>query len=188
MAPTINQEFDLTRLRMGDRAEFERLFKTFYPSLVQFSLRFTGSKAASEEIVQEVFTDFWDYRAKLEPKGSLCSYLYTLTQNKTLNVLKHEKIMIKYNQMWSFENHAPEPVPDVAFASDQHAVRLQQALDKAIQLLPESCKTVYTLHRFDGFTYPEIAQITGTSVKNVEYLLTKALKQLREALILYKTL
>jgi RNA polymerase sigma-70 factor, ECF subfamily len=182
------EDFDIDQIRGGNTAEFEALFRAYYRSLVHFATRYTRNTANAEEIVQDVFADLWANRKRLQIKGSFKNYLYKLTQNKTLNMLKHEKVMTRYNQLWMMDHSAPEIHAEQQIVYLQNADRLKEALQRAVEALPDNYKLVYCLHRVDGLSYPEIAEVLGMSVKNVEYLLTKALFTLRETMEPYKDL
>jgi RNA polymerase sigma-70 factor (ECF subfamily) len=69
-------------------------------------------------------------------------------------------------------------------ASDKLAAgELEQRLEKALRELPEQCRTIFQLSRFDELKYKEIADKLGLSVKTVENQMGKALRLLRLKLV-----
>ena len=72
------------------------------------------------------------------------------------------------------------PVIQTLMADD-----LQVEIDQAIDSLPEKCRLVFVLSRFEDMTYQEIADQLGISIKTVENQISKALKSLRSALSPY---
>jgi RNA polymerase sigma-70 factor (ECF subfamily) len=62
------------------------------------------------------------------------------------------------------------------------AVELEQSLQKAIDELPERCRIVFTLSRFEELKYQEIADQLNISIKTVENQISKALRLIRTAL------
>ena len=67
-------------------------------------------------------------------------------------------------------------------------MELEQKIREAIDSLPEKCRQIFELHRFDGLKYSEIASQLHISVKTVENQMSKALKILREKLAKYMML
>jgi len=70
-------------------------------------------------------------------------------------------------------------IPDAA----QRTALVQQA----IQSLPDRCRLIFTMSRYDGLSYREIADNLDLSIKTVENQVSKALKVLRESLKSLKT-
>ena len=62
---------------------------------------------------------------------------------------------------------------------------LERRLQKAINELPEQCRTIFQMSRFEELRYLDIAHHLGISVKTVENQMGKALKLLRVKLIDY---
>lgn len=166
-------------VRTGDERAFEKLFFKYYEPLCHFACRYVYSMHIAEELVQDLFANLWEARAILTTTGNFRSYLYQSVKNQALDHLKHQEIVQKYeeeveirlyNQV--YEQNDEEITKD-GFID---AVRL------AIEELPQRSRQIYKLSRTDGFTYPEIAEILGTSIKTVEYHISKALSILRERL------
>jgi RNA polymerase sigma-70 factor (ECF subfamily) len=65
---------------------------------------------------------------------------------------------------------------------DYERKELMVAVQQAIELLPPRCKLVFALHRQDGLTYSEIADVLDISTKTVETQIGRALKFLRKIL------
>ena len=177
-----NHEFDdrhwIENIRQGDDESFEFLFKKYYLPLARFAWRYVGSKAIAEELVQELFTNLWEKRGELDTEGSVRSYLYKSVRNLSLNHLKHQDVKNKYDRQWMAQKENPQ----IEFRDDQREKQIREAIAQAIDELPERSKMTYKLHRYDGLTYPEIAEVMDVSVKTVESQMTRTLKILRERL------
>jgi RNA polymerase sigma-70 factor (family 1) len=177
-----NHEFDdrhwIENIRQGDDESFEFLFKKYYLPLARFAWRYVGSKAIAEELVQELFTNLWEKRGELDTEGSVRSYLYKSVRNLSLNHLKHQDVKNKYDSQWM----AQKVNPQIDFRDEQREKQVREAIAQAIEELPERSKMTYKLHRYDGLTYPEIAEVMDVSVKTVESQMTRTLKILRERL------
>jgi len=172
----------LLRIREGDQKAFEMLYKAYYLQLARFSWRYVESKAVAEELVQELFADLWQDRKNIPLEGSIRAYLYRAIRNRSLNYLKHKNVARKYNNEWVEENMEEHMTIHYEDQSHKEKERVQEELKKSIETLDPKIKATFKMHRFDGLTYKEIADILDVSVKTVEYRMTKALKLLRSKL------
>lgn len=163
-----------------DGPAFEKLFREYFASLMAFSRKTLGDEEDAREVVQKVFLALWEKREEVDLSTSLKSYLFTSVHNRSLNVIRDRK---------KFSN---EEVPEVAGEWDVSAqiesMELEKKIGEAISGLPEKCREIFELNRFEGMKYREISDHLGISVKTVENQMTKALKVLREQLSKYLTL
>lgn len=167
------------QIRLGNHAAFESLFRTYYSRLCRFAFRMTGSKTSAEELVQDLFVRLWTNRHDLTPEGSLRSYLYRAVRNQSINYLKqktrNDSSTVEPDDLRSDSN----PLEEL------YSREIRTAIEEAVHLLPPRCRLVFLLHRFDGLTYSEIAEILGISIKTVETQMGRALKTLRGLLAHY---
>ena len=167
----------LERLRQGDTAAFDAIFKTWYGPLVGTAERMLRDRAVAEELVQDVMLELWRRRESLAADGSAQAYLFQATRNRVLNHLRHLKIE---------QRSEPEVQSEVASTPHADAEAVQEELDvavqRAVQALPDRCREVFELSRVHGLKYAEIAKTLGISVKTVEAQMGKALRTLRERL------
>jgi RNA polymerase sigma-70 factor (ECF subfamily) len=99
--------------------------------------------------------------------------VYAVANNLYLNVLKAEKVRLKYaDRSLSTTSESPEYVLEEK--------EFKEKLDRALDSLPENQRTTFLLNRIDGKKYAEIAEMEGISVKAVEKRMHLALKTLRE--------
>ena|SRR5690625_70814 len=176
-----NEEECVEAIRHGEESAFKKLFLTYYDILCNFSWRYTRSKAVSEDLVQDVFTDVWNMRETLDPKKSISVYLYQAVKNKALDYLDHQKV-VKKHQL----NADPADKNVVYIKSTMNEEwEFIKAARYAIDELPFRSQQVYTLHREDGLTYQEIADVMEISVKTVESQMSRALDILRNRLSKY---
>ena len=154
------------------------LFKTYYQPLCHYAYTFLQDKEDAEEIVQSTFLLVWEKRESLAIRTSVKPYLYAMVRNACLNVLKHNKIK---------QRHAGEEIALADKSSDSvmHAVssnELEHRIQRAIEVLPEQCRIVFKLSRFEELKYSEIAEQLDISIKTVENHMGKALRIMREQL------
>lgn len=174
----LDDEFWTENIQKGDERAFEILFKKYYLPLTRFAWRYVHSKAIAEELVQELFAILWESRKGWKNGKSIRSYLYKSIRNLCLNYLKHQKVKEKYDRQWMDQKEHPE----IEYREPYREQQIRTAIAKAIEELPSRSKMTYKLHRFDGLTYEEIADVMGVSVKTVESQMTRTLKNLRERL------
>ena len=82
----------LHNIRSGDEQAFEQLFRAQYPILCGYARKYLDDIDQAEEVVQEMFFNFWQKKEKLEINISLEAYLFRSVRNSCLNYLKHLKI------------------------------------------------------------------------------------------------
>lgn len=166
------------RLQTRDEAAFEQVFKEHYKNLHVYAFSMIREQAPAEEVVQNVFYKMWARADKLEIPGSVAAYLYRAVHNETLNYLKHLKVRSDYQL---YVSHRSDEHAEHAAKQLQHK-ELQQKLKQVLSELPEQCRTIFQMSRFEELRYREIAERLGLSVKTVENQIGKALKILRTKL------
>lgn len=168
----------ITTLQAGDITAFEMIFKNFYQPLCNYAYSFVQDRDEAEEIVQTTFLSIWEKRDNLSIHTGVKPYLYAMVRNASLNVLKHEKIKKQHAAVeLAVAERSTESVTRTVMASE-----LEERIFKALNKLPEQCRLVFKLSRFEELKYAEIAQQLNISVKTVENQMGKALKIMREQL------
>jgi RNA polymerase sigma-70 factor (ECF subfamily) len=157
-----------------DETAFEQLFKTHYNALHVYAQVILKDEDVAEEIVQGMFLKFWEKRGSLKIQ-SIKAYLYKCVYNDSLNYIKQEKTKSKYQD---FTVHTMDTEHEPA-AAKVELKELQQHLSEALNHLPEQCRTIFQMSRFEELKYREIADHLGLSIKTVENQMGKALKILR---------
>jgi RNA polymerase sigma-70 factor, ECF subfamily len=169
------------RIQAGDLKEFERLFKDLYSPLCSYANRIIRDKDKAEEIVQDIFYTIWKNRTNLEIKVSLKSYLYRAVHNNCLQMIEHYVVEEKYKQFITNGDRLPDPDP----LHEMELKEMNKVIDDTIQGLPDRCRQIFNMNRFDGLKYREIAEILKISIKTVEADMGKALQAFRQNLKIY---
>lgn len=154
------------------------IFRSYYQPLCRYAYSFLEDKEEAEEVVQSAFITIWEKRKSLDIQTSLKSYLYRMVRNACLNVIKHEKIK---QQHVAHELAVTEATYE-SVAQKVYATELELKISEAMKTLPEQCRLVFQLSRFEELKYQEIADQLQISVKTVENHMGKALKIMREQL------
>ena len=165
-------------LKQGSEKAFEWLFKTHFESLHAYAYTFLKDDEMAEEIVQNVFCRIWEKRDLLKTDGSLKAYLYRAVHNESLNYLKHQKVRATFDVYYAGQLDQEEEQASQKIA----AAELQQRIDTAMSELPQQCRTIFQLSRFEQLKYQQIADHMGLSIKTVENQMGKALRMMRQKL------
>lgn len=162
-----------TLVRTDHEVVFEEAFKSNFKALHAYSYTMLQDDAMAEEIVQTVFLKLWESRERMAIHTSLRAYLYKSVYNESLNYLKHKRVQRKYME----EAMVAQKQQQAQEADADN--ELQKHLQRALRQLPEKCRTVFQLSRFEELKYQEIGDKLGISLKTVEAHMGKALKLLR---------
>ena len=127
--------------------------------------------------MQEVFVSVWNQRERLNPSKMIKSYLFTAVKNEALNELRHRDVQTR-SQERILDTIAKDLTPEQELTSAE----INKEIYYAINELPEKCREIFKMNRFDDLKYAEIAEILNISIKTVETQMGRALKKLRERL------
>ena len=169
----------LLALREGDERALRQLFDRYYPPLLGDVYRIVPDEDTCQDLVQEVFVELWRKRAALDIHTSLRAYLRRAAVNRALTYLKNQRRLRFDGDDWS--QTADTSAHDIRQQEEQETREL--ALHRAIATLPEKCRVVFSLSRFEHRSHREIAELLGISVKTIENQITKAMRMLRDALV-----
>lgn len=166
------------KIQGGDIGEFERFFVKHYKPLCLYAFRFLNDMDMAEDIVQEFFYNFWKNRESFSLRLSLKSYVYQSVRNNSLHALKHLSVKERYKATVEsgFGHTAVEQDDELGYRE------LNRAVSRTLELLPERCRKVFSLNRFEGKKYQEIAELLSVSVKTVESDMGLALRVFRKSL------
>lgn len=171
----LNDPHSPTPAQCYDDAAFEQLFKTHYKALHAYAFVILKDHEMAEEMVQGMFMKFWEKRELLNIQTAIKAYLYKSIYHDCLNHLKHEKIKYKHQE---YTQHSL-PQNSASASAKVEMAELQNQLSIAMNDLPEQCRTIFQMSRFEELKYREIADQLGLSVKTVENQMGKALRILR---------
>ena len=166
-------------LKHRDEQAFGDLFKIHFKQLRNYAFSFVQEQMLAEDIVQTVFLRLWDKIEVLNFSDSIAAYLYRAVYNESLNALKRSKVRRSYH---SWLNRHMKDQSDNAHRKLQ-LQELEQKLHAAINELPQQCRTIFQLSRYEELRYRDIGLRLGISAKTVENQMGKALKLLRAKLI-----
>ncbi len=180
----LEKETIASLLVQKDEAVFEQVFKKYYKNLHAYAFTMLKDQETAEEMVQQVFFKLWDRAENLTLHSSIQAYLYKAVYHECLNHIKHQKVRTDHQLRvaYSLKNQSDNASKKVI------AKELEGKIREALNQLPEQCRTIFQMSRFDEMKYKEIADQLNISIKTVENQMGKALKILRANLADYLTL
>ena len=167
-------------IKDGDIQAFEIIFKSHYVKLTIYANKFLNDLNVSEEIVSEALTQVWERRDSIVFSISVTPYLYKMVQNKCMNYIKHQKVENEYVN-YMLRNNLLDEVPE----NDTNPYlekELAQQIRLAVENLPDKCKLVFEMSRFEFLKNKEIAERLNISQNTVERHITLAFEKLRKSL------
>jgi len=184
----INQEEFIENLRSGNQAAFSLLIDDYQQKVFHTCISFVPNKEDAEDIAQEVFLEVYKSIGKFKGNSKLSTWIYKICTNKCLEFIrkKNAKKRLVFMQR-ILGNEIPLDKTNFFTEFNHPGILLEhkeqsETIYLAINTLPESQKTVFTLAKLDGKTYQEIAEITGKSMSSVESIMFRAKKNLQKKL------
>jgi RNA polymerase sigma-70 factor (family 1) len=133
-----------------------------------------GNQDHAEDVTQEAFIKLWQNCADV-PIEKAKSYVYTIANNASLNIISHQKVVLNYAKSTPKKESTNES-PEFILEEDQFKSKLLLAIEK----LNETQRVAFLMHRIDGKKYAQIAEELAISVKAVEKRIHLALVELRK--------
>ncbi|MEM7108707.1 MAG: RNA polymerase sigma-70 factor [Bacteroidota bacterium] len=163
-------------IREGDVEAFESLFTTYYPALCMYAHRLLGDIESARDLTQDVFVTLYENRSSLQIKSSAKAYLQRSVHNACLNFLTKSKMHAKHHVQIASQDSSRDEHDSMIRAE------LEAQIFEEIQKLPQQCRNIFQMNRFEGKKNKDIAAELGISVRTVETQISKALKLLRRNL------
>ena len=157
--------------KLKSHSDLKKIFDTSYSNLVLQALRYVKHAEIAEDVVQDCFIKLWEKKDELKISGNITAYLARMVRNKSLDYIKKKKLQTtELNETYQAGFIAENTL---------ETADLQSKIDKTLDNLPEKCRQVFVLSRFEEMSYKEIAAELDISKKTVEAHISKALKSFR---------
>ncbi|HYR24170.1 MAG TPA: sigma-70 family RNA polymerase sigma factor [Chthoniobacterales bacterium] len=171
----------------GDTAAFEQLVERHQALVAGTVARMLGSNSEVEDIAQQVFMRVWKSASRYVARAKFTTWLLKITRNLVFNEMRRAK---RHPHLpVQIEPETEEmPLKDEATATPDATLlqsELEEAIEKAITLLPETQRMALVLRRYEELSYEEIADVLDLSVPAVKSLLFRGRTELRERLKTY---
>lgn len=166
-------------IQKKDLQAFEKYFRDNYRFLLMASFRIVRDTERSRELVNDVFMKVWEDGASMHIQTSLKSYLHRTVVNRSLNEVNRLKT---HKKRMSMLPPGPDETPAPTTLEEDE---LRMRLYRAIEALPEQCKKVFKMSRFEDLSPVEIAEKLGISAYTVKNHIAHALKLLSKVHIIF---
>lgn len=161
----------------GDADAFEELVVRYQGPLYRLALRMLGNAAEAEDVTQESFLAAWRGLPTLRSEGAVGGWLYRLTVNRCLNVLRARRPAAELDPATLRSTRFDEQ-PEAAAEAGAEAT----ALGSALQLLTPEQRACWLLRELQGCSYEEIAEIVGTTAGAVRGRIARSRAVLAEVM------
>ena len=176
-------------LQNGDSRSFRILVETYQNRVYNTTLGFLQHAEDAEDLTQEIFVQVHQSIHRFKGESKLSTWIYRIVVSRSLDVLRSRKAKKRFailRSLFGSENELKYDSPDF----DHPGIVLQKKeqatmLFHAIHQLPDQQKSAFILHKLEGQSYKEIAEILGISLSAVESLLFRAKNNLRTIIKTY---
>jgi len=145
---------------------FTQLFAESRQALQRYIRRFVRSGETAKEIAQEAFLRTYRQR---ESVITLRAFLFSTARNLAANEIRHRRAVERADELPGASDYES---PELEFLRDERNRLVQQAIDR----LPVQCRAAFTLRVFHGYSYKEVADHLGISVKTVEKHISRGMR------------
>lgn len=160
--------------------KFDMLYRKYHQRLLLYTLKFVESESDALDIVQNIFVYVWEKGKYEQNEDSIKAYLFRAVINSSLNYIKHQKVIKKFENETSL--HLKE-IECFYYQSGEKSLIEKENIEQiilAIESLSDIYKEVLKLSRFKGLKNQEIADQLNIPVRTVETRIFRALSILKE--------
>ena len=179
----------MRRIQQGDSEALRELIEAHQHRVAAMAFRVGGPGTDLEEVAHETFIRVWKFAHRYQPTARFTSWMLTITRNILLNEIRyrnrHPTVPLEPPEDAQGNSPRQEGLQDQGAHAPDAALQdseLQEAIDRAMQKLPEIQRTALTLRTYEDLSYEEIATVLGTSVPSVKSLLFRARSDMKKML------
>ena len=175
-------ELLLRRACKGDVQAFEELMQSHESRIYAIALRMMGNREDAQDCAQEAMVRIYRAMGSFKGQSALATWIYRITMNTCLDELRRRKAR-KVTSLDSLVDNGWSPT-DTGDTPEEHGLRVekQNALNQAIQSLPDDMRAAIILRDVKGYSYDEIASILDANVGTIKSRISRGREKLREIL------
>jgi len=167
----------MLQVASGDQAAFAALFDRHAQSVARFAFRFVGDRSRAEELVQDIFVKVYRNARSYRPSAKFKTFLFKVAANHCLNEVRRGEYRVKHTTHEAEAEATGKEVPEPQATSpdeELHGKELEQAVGEALTQMSERERAAFTMCRFEGMAYREIAEALAASEAAVKSLIHRA--------------
>ncbi|HUS01241.1 MAG TPA: RNA polymerase sigma factor [Chitinophagaceae bacterium] len=161
------------RCKQGSSLSFKELYLQYSKAMFNTCLRIVNNGADAEDIVQESFIDAFRHIGGFNYQSTFGAWMKRIVINKSINHLRDKKLKvvdIDKTNISELEDEEEFDEANIQFKVEE--------IKKAVRMLPDGYRTVFTLNAFEGYDYEEISEILKISETTARTQYHRAKKQL----------
>jgi RNA polymerase sigma-19 factor, ECF subfamily len=173
-------------LRKGDEEAIRYIFDVYFEKLCLYAEGIIRDHQAAEDIVEDLFITVWLHAETNPIHTTLPNYLFKSTYNNCIRYLNKRKAEARDNERLSYVLTDPEIVQPLTSGypvSGMVAMEMEKKAESILESLPDQCRKIYTLSRYENLSYPEIAAQLKITVGTVKTQMSRAFQRFREGLM-----
>lgn len=164
-----------------DHTLFQEVFDEHYRALLYYAQCFVTDADTARDVVQEVFSNFWQKRTSIRERKAIKSFLYVSTRNKCIDLLRHAKIKQENEQQLSYFFDTGKKTDNFSdLEVETTAAATFTLIQQAIEELPAKYKEVVRLSFYENLSLEEIASRLQLPYKTVYTQKNRALERLKK--------
>lgn len=169
----------LRRLGQGDHESYKKIYLHWRKPIYTFVLNLTGSETEADDITQDIFAALWNYREKVDPDRNIRSFLFLVARRAIYNNHRTHQVREKYaDSVWTDGN---DYLTSYDIVVEKEAELLKNAL---LRRMPPRQREIFELSHNEGLSPEEIADRLGIKRETVYNQLSKARKEIRDAVLI----
>jgi RNA polymerase sigma-70 factor, ECF subfamily len=176
----------LTCLRSGDERSYARFVTSLHEAAWLYAKSIVIHPFIADEIVNDIFLKLWMNRDDLSIKSSFRSYFFRMIHNHCCDYLRMNKRSEDHNFIsiddMKFRLEVFEITDQESYFDKLFSEEFEEAFKMEIERLPQQCREIFILSRFEEMTYPEIANRLNLSLSTVKTQMIRAMDKLKDAL------
>lgn len=159
-------------VRRGDNEAFRILYTRYKSQLFIYALRILNDREAAQDMLQEIFVRLHENAEKYESGTNFAGWIHTIARNLCINAKRNRKEKVDFDETAQY----------YASKTSDSDVLLREKLAEEIAALPDIYQEAVILREYEGYSYKQIAEITGQTLATVKFRIFKGRELLRETL------
>lgn len=161
-----------------DLKDFEQLFHRLQPRLYAYCCKYIEDSELARDIVQECFINLWENYENV--RISYEFYLFKAVHNRCLSHFRSERLHAEYANSVKMKIKEIEIHPELPYPlTELYVKEVNALLQESVSKLPEKCRLIFMMSRYQNMKNQEIAETLGISVRTVDAQIYNALKILK---------